>query len=226
MQVLCRNSGSTLGYGFATLMEDADDSSSEEDEPLRPMSLTEAVPWSDHGHDSSPWLSVLPFSQHLDWSQCLKNIVHYDVPDHTHSIDIQCSSTALARSLKTTCKYWFIRFTSPGLKSCHVSGLRVSAFCGCEYCNIVSKMKWTVLHNVMTALTCRHPFIHQWCHMSCFATKRPFCIMLLLIKASLPAPWPQTWQLLIAAIVANTLQPLVVNQYDCRFGNWSSDSYH
>ncbi len=44
MQVLCRNSGSTLGYGFATLMEDADDSSSEEDEPLRPMSLTEAVP--------------------------------------------------------------------------------------------------------------------------------------------------------------------------------------
>ncbi|DBA99171.1 hypothetical protein WJX82_006091 [Trebouxia sp. C0006] len=44
LQVLCRNSGSTLGYGFATLMEDADDSSSEEDEPLRPMSLTEAVP--------------------------------------------------------------------------------------------------------------------------------------------------------------------------------------
>ena len=44
MQVLCRNSGSTLGYGFATLMEDADDSSSEEDEPLRPMTLTEAVP--------------------------------------------------------------------------------------------------------------------------------------------------------------------------------------
>ena len=44
VQVLCRNSGSTLGYGFATLMEDADDSSSEEDEPLRPMSLTEAVP--------------------------------------------------------------------------------------------------------------------------------------------------------------------------------------
>lgn len=43
VQVLCRNSGSTLGYGFATLMEE-DDSSSEEDEPLRPMSLTEAVP--------------------------------------------------------------------------------------------------------------------------------------------------------------------------------------
>ena len=44
LQVLCRNSGSTLGYGFATLMEDNDDSSSEEDEPLRPMSLTEAIP--------------------------------------------------------------------------------------------------------------------------------------------------------------------------------------
>ena len=44
LQVLCKTSGSTLGYGFATLMEDADDSSSEEDEPLRPMSLSEAIP--------------------------------------------------------------------------------------------------------------------------------------------------------------------------------------
>lgn len=44
LQVLCRNSGSTLGYGFATLMEEDDDSSSEEDEPLRPLSLTGATP--------------------------------------------------------------------------------------------------------------------------------------------------------------------------------------
>lgn len=44
LQVLCKNSGSTLGYGFATLMEDADSSSSEEDELIRPMSLSEAVP--------------------------------------------------------------------------------------------------------------------------------------------------------------------------------------
>ena len=44
VQVLCRNSGSSLGYGFATLMEDADDSSSDEEEPLRPISLTEAIP--------------------------------------------------------------------------------------------------------------------------------------------------------------------------------------
>ena len=45
LQVLCRNSGSTLGYGFATLMEEDDDSSSEEeDEPLRPMSLSGATP--------------------------------------------------------------------------------------------------------------------------------------------------------------------------------------
>lgn len=43
LQVLCRNSGSTLGYGFATLMEEDDDSSSEEDEPLRPMSLSGAT---------------------------------------------------------------------------------------------------------------------------------------------------------------------------------------
>ena len=44
LQVLCRNSGSTLGYGFATLMEEDGDSSSEEDEPLRPLSLTGATP--------------------------------------------------------------------------------------------------------------------------------------------------------------------------------------
>ena len=43
LQVLCRNSGSTLGYGFATLMEEDEESSSEEDEPLRPMSLTGAT---------------------------------------------------------------------------------------------------------------------------------------------------------------------------------------